>query len=43
MSGAGYLVAAYIGAGLLYGGYVAWLRSREHSLARGVRRTEDRG
>jgi hypothetical protein len=34
VSGVGYLVGAYIGAALLYGGYVLWLFRRERALER---------
>jgi hypothetical protein len=34
VSGVGYLVAAYIGAAVLYGGYVTWLLRRERALQR---------
>ena len=30
-----YLIAAYVGAGLLYGGYLAWLFVQERKLGRG--------
>jgi len=29
-----YLIVAYIGAGLLYGGYLAWLFAQERKLGR---------
>jgi hypothetical protein len=32
MSGTGYLIAAYLGASVLYGGYVLTLWRRERSL-----------
>lgn len=38
MSGTGYLIAAYVGAAALYGGYVAMLWRRERSLSRKDRR-----
>ena len=38
MSGVGYVIAAYIGAAFLYGGYVLALRRREHALERDVER-----
>jgi len=39
----GYLIAAYLGAAILYVGYVTWLLRRERSLERAVREGEDRG
>lgn len=36
MSGLGYLIAAYVGAALLYGLYVLRLRRRERALERTV-------
>jgi hypothetical protein len=32
-----YLIAAYVGAGLLYGGYLAWLFAQESKLGRSRR------
>ena len=32
-----YLIAAYVGAGLLYGGYLAWLFAQERKLWRSRR------
>jgi len=37
MKDVGYVIAAYIGAALLYGGYALWLRIRERALERGDR------
>jgi hypothetical protein len=36
VSGFGYLIAAYIGAGLLYGLYTLRLLRREHALERTI-------
>ena len=41
MSGLGFVIAAYIGAAVLYVGYVLLLLRRERSLERAIRR--DRG
>jgi hypothetical protein len=35
MSGVGYLIAAYVGAAALYGGYFLALRRRERSMKPG--------
>lgn len=32
MKDVGYVIAAYVGSGLLYGGYTLWLRARERRL-----------
>ena len=32
-----YLIAAYVGAGLLYGGYLAWLFAQKRKLGRSRR------
>lgn len=37
MKGVGYVIAAYVGAALLYGGYVLRLLTRERVLERGDR------
>jgi hypothetical protein len=42
VSGVGYVIAAYVGAALLYGGYALLLLRRERSLARQAER-RDRG
>ncbi len=42
MSGVGFVIAAYIGAALLYGGYTFLLLRRERALARQAGR-RDRG
>ncbi len=39
MNGVGYVVAAYVGAAILYGAYALRLRVREHAL---VRRADER-
>lgn len=41
MSGVGYLIAAYIGAALLYGGYALYLLRRERSLERALEARDD--
>ena len=42
MSGVGFVTAAYIGAALLYGGYVLALRRRERTLERDAGSAERR-
>lgn len=34
MNSTGYLIVAYLGAGLLYGLYLLWLRAQERRLRR---------
>jgi hypothetical protein len=41
VSGVGYLIAAYIGAALLYGGYAVYLLRRERSLERTLKARDD--
>ena len=43
MSGVGFVIAAYVGAAILYGAYLTWLLRRERSLERLTRRGEERG
>jgi len=38
MSGVGFVVSAYIGAALLYGGYILGLHRRERALERAMER-----
>jgi hypothetical protein len=38
MSGVGFVIAAYIGAALLYGGYLLALHRRERALERAAER-----
>lgn len=38
MSGVGFVIAAYIGAALLYGGYLLALHRRERALQRAAER-----
>jgi hypothetical protein len=40
MSGVGSVIAAYIGAALLYGGYLLALRRRERALERAAERRD---
>ncbi len=43
MNGVQYLIGAYLGAAVLYGGYLIWLLRRERSLVRQTRRDDERG
>jgi hypothetical protein len=36
VNGAGFLIAAYLGAAVLYGLYLFWLRRRERALERTI-------